>query len=316
MTRDEPDIVCLQELKAEAGQIPGQCNLVDYHVYWHGLRGYSGVSLHVRKDLMAAEPAFAHPDFDMESRMVELVLGNLVVASVYVPNGGKDYPAKLRFLTSLVAWAQALHREGREVILCGDINIARTELDVHPSERKPGVIGQRDEERALFEMLLGEQLVDVGRKFDPDNPRLFTWWAPWRNMRQRNIGWRLDYVLASQAFAARATGCVVLADVGTSDHAPVDDDRMMTLWVGLRPDAPARPKPSHKVLLSGLGRASAQRDIKRQSLAHKHDAHDYCCSILIVRRRRRGWLWMTCDVQCLDYRQRQSRRNARSTRRS
>ena len=170
MTRDQPDIVCLQELKAEVGQIPGRCNLVDYHVYWHGLRGYSGVSLHVRKDLMEAAPAFGHPDFDMESRMVQLAMGNLVVASVYVPNGGKDYPAKLRFLTSLVAWAQTLHREGREVILCGDINIARTELDVHPQERKPGVIGQRDEERALFEMLLGDQLVDVGRKLDPDNP--------------------------------------------------------------------------------------------------------------------------------------------------
>jgi exodeoxyribonuclease-3 len=221
MTRDQPDIVCLQELKAEAGQIPGRCNLVDYHVYWHGLRGYSGVSLHIRKDLMEAEPAFGHPDFDMESRMVQLALGNLVVASVYVPNGGKDYPAKLRFLTSLVTWAQTLHREGREVILCGDINIARTELDVHPRERKPGAIGQRDEERALFETLLGDQLVDVGRKLDPDNPRLFTWWAPWRNMRQRNIGWRLDYVLASPSVAARAARCVVLADVGTSDHAPV-----------------------------------------------------------------------------------------------
>jgi exodeoxyribonuclease III len=63
--------------------------------------------------------------------------------------------------------------------------------------------------------------VDVGRKLDPDNPRLFTWWAPWRNMRQRNIGWRLDYVLASPRVAARAARCVVLADVGTSDHAPV-----------------------------------------------------------------------------------------------
>jgi exodeoxyribonuclease-3 len=82
-------------------------------------------------------------------------------------------------------------------------------------------VGQRPEERRLFEELLGGQLVDVGRALDPDNPGLFTWWAPWRDLRKRNIGWRLDYVLASPPLAARAASCVVLADVGTSDHAPV-----------------------------------------------------------------------------------------------
>ena len=220
LERDRPDVVCLQELKAEPAQIPERCRHVDYHVYWHGLRAYSGVSLHVRKDLLGGDPQFSHPDFDMEARIVQIALGNMVLASVYVPNGGKDYPAKLNFMTRLTAWARQLHAEGREVVLCGDINIARTEMDVHPRERKP-VIGQLPEERTLFESLLGEHLVDVGRAMDTDNDRLFTWWAPWRNMRQRNIGWRLDYVLASPSVAARAQSCVVLAEIGTSDHAPV-----------------------------------------------------------------------------------------------
>ena len=218
--RDRPDVACLQELKAEVAQVPPQCAHGDYHVYWHGLRAYSGVSLHVRKDFSVEKPSFSHPDFDMESRIVQAEIGNLVVASVYVPNGGKDYPAKLAFLKSLAAWARNLHDAGREVVLCGDINIARTEMDVHPKERKP-VIGQLPEERDLFSRLLGEHLVDVGRKLDPGNENYFTWWAPWRNMRQRNIGWRLDYVLASPSIAARATSCPVLKDVGTSDHAPV-----------------------------------------------------------------------------------------------
>jgi exodeoxyribonuclease-3 len=220
LERDRPDVVCLQELKAEPAQIPERCRHSDYHVYWHGLRAYSGVSLHVNKALLNADPPFSHPDFDMESRIVQVELGNLVIASVYVPNGGKDYPAKLNFMTRLAAWAKALHEQGREVVVCGDINIARTEMDVHPRERKP-VIGQLQEERELFESLLGQHLVDVGRKLDPDNDRLFTWWAPWRNLRQRNIGWRLDYVLASRSVADRAQSCVVLAEVGTSDHAPV-----------------------------------------------------------------------------------------------
>jgi exodeoxyribonuclease-3 len=219
--RDRPDIVCLQELKAEASQIPAECKLADYHVYWHCRKGYSGVSLHIRKDLFAFDPVFRHPPFDMESRIVQVEHGDLVIASVYVPNGGKDYPAKLSFMTQLREWTRQLHAEGRELLLCGDINIARADMDVHPKERKPNAVGQRPEERALFETLLGAGLVDLGRSFDPDNPSLFTWWAPWRNLRQRNIGWRLDYLLASSAIAGRATACVVQADVGTSDHAPV-----------------------------------------------------------------------------------------------
>jgi len=221
LQRERPDVVCLQELKAELAQIPEPCKLEDYWAYWHCLRGYSGVSLHVRKDLVEREPVFEHPDFDMESRIVQFDYGNLVIASVYVPNGGKDFAAKLSFLERLIGWTRRLHEAGRELVLCGDLNIARSEIDVHPRERKPRAIGQLPEERELFERLLGDQLVDVGRTLDPANENLFTWWAPWRNLRARNIGWRLDYVLASQPIAARAMSCVVLPAVGTSDHAPV-----------------------------------------------------------------------------------------------
>jgi exodeoxyribonuclease-3 len=221
LARERPDVVCLQELKAEPGQIPEQCKVADYHSFWHGMRAYSGVSLHIRKDVFETDPNFSHPAFDMESRIVQAQFGNLVLASVYVPNGNKDYPAKLDFFRRLIAWARALRDAGHELILCGDMNITRTELDVHPKERKPALVGQRAEERELFGELLNQHLVDVGRKLDPHNPGLFTWWAPWRNMRSRNIGWRLDYVLASPSVAERAETCVVQADFGTSDHAPV-----------------------------------------------------------------------------------------------
>ena len=220
LARERPDVVCLQELKAEPGQIPEQCKVADYFTFWHGMRAYSGVSLHIRKGAFETQPAFSHPDFDMESRIVQAQSGNLVLASVYVPNGNKNYPAKLDFVQRLIAWSRDLARQGKELVLCGDMNITRTEMDEYPKERKPMAIGQLPEERALFGQLL-ENLVDVGRKLDPDNPGLFTWWAPWRNMRQRNIGWRLDYVLASPGVAARAQSCVVQADFGTSDHAPV-----------------------------------------------------------------------------------------------
>ena len=221
IARDRPDIICLQEIKADPSQIPESCKLADYHVYWHGGRGYSGVSLHIRKELHESDPAYTHPDFDMETRIVQVALGNVIYASVYVPNGGKDYPAKINFFTRLAQWAADLHAQGRELVLCGDLNIARLEIDVHPRERKADVIGQRPEERELFGKLLGDHLVDVGRALDPDNDRLFTWWAPWRNLRQRNIGWRIDYILASRSIAERVQTCKVLAEVGTSDHAPL-----------------------------------------------------------------------------------------------
>ena len=135
LEQERPDVMCLQELKAELSQIPEVCRHPDYHAYWHTLKGYSGVSLQVRKELVPADPVYSHPPFDMESRIVQVDHGDLVIASIYVPNGGKDYASKLSFLTQLTDWTRKLMAEGREVLLCGDMNIARTDLDVHPRER-------------------------------------------------------------------------------------------------------------------------------------------------------------------------------------
>jgi exodeoxyribonuclease-3 len=218
----QPDIVCLQELKASPAQIPQSiCDLEGYACYWHGGGGYSGVGLHVRRASFAEEPRFTHPHFDHENRIVQTQLGDTVFASVYVPNGGKDFPAKMAFMNELLMYADAVHGEGLKLVLCGDMNVARAEIDVHPKERKPRAIGQLPEERALFERILGRGLVDVGRMLYPDDENYFSWWAPWRNMRQRNIGWRLDYVLASEALAKRVVSCPSYREVGTSDHAPV-----------------------------------------------------------------------------------------------
>jgi exodeoxyribonuclease III len=225
IARDRPDVVCLQEIKAKPEQIPEMLfESEGYWCYWHGAGGYSGVALHVRKELCADRPCFGHPEFDHETRIVAADVAGVTIASVYVPNGGKDYGAKLRFLESLEGYARAAKEAGREILLCGDLNVARTDQDVHPKERKAGAVGQREDERALFEGVLGQGLVDVGRSLDPDNEGLFTWWAPWRSLRQRNIGWRIDYVLASASLARRATACAVRAEVGTSDHAPIVAD--------------------------------------------------------------------------------------------
>ena len=219
---ERPDVLCLQEIKATSDQIPGLLlGLEGYAPCWHGqgTKGYSGVALHVREDLAASAPV-RYPPFDFECRAVTREVSGIAVASIYVPNGGKDFDAKMRFLDEMIEFAARFEAAGTPLVICGDLNVAHTDRDVHPKERKR-VVGQLPEERERFDRLLAAGLVDVGRALHPDDEEYFTWWAPWRNMRQRNIGWRLDYVLASRDLAGRALTCYSQREVGTSDHGPV-----------------------------------------------------------------------------------------------
>ena len=219
---ERPDVICLQEIKATLEQIPVMlCGLEGYWCYWHGGKGYSGVGLHVAQSFSPERPTFEHPAFDYENRIVTVKLPQMTVASVYVPNGGKDFDAKMRFLAALEQFAADHQRAQTPLAICGDLNIARTDMDVHPKERKATAIGQLPSEREQLERIIGHGLVDVSRALEPDNDQMFTWWAPWRNMKQRNIGWRLDYVLASEPVFRRVKSAVIQREFGTSDHGPV-----------------------------------------------------------------------------------------------
>jgi exodeoxyribonuclease III len=226
IAEEKPDVLCLQEIKAAPDQLADSLfALADYVNYWHGAKGgYSGVSLHVRREAFADAPTFSHPSFDTETRIVVAETKGTSFASIYVPNGGKDYAAKVKFLEELAAWVGEVCGAGKRLVICGDLNVAVEDIDVHPSQRsKPGesLIGQRPEERELFARMFAHGMVDVGRKLAPDDARLFTWWPYWKQARERNLGWRIDYVLASRALADRATACEIRRKFGTSDHAPV-----------------------------------------------------------------------------------------------
>jgi exodeoxyribonuclease III len=222
LDREQPDVVCLQEIKATIDQLPvWLCEIDGYWCYWHGGKGYSGVAIHVSKQLAPEPPAFEHPPFDYENRIVLVRLPAVTIVSVYVPNGGKDFPAKVKFLDALEQFVSDMRADVNPIVICGDLTIARADIDVHPKERKPRAIGQLPEERAQLERVIGHGLVDVSRALEPNNDQMFTWWAPWRNLRQRNIGWRLDYLLVSQRLFDRVRGCTIERETGTSDHAPV-----------------------------------------------------------------------------------------------
>ncbi|HUF47235.1 MAG TPA: exodeoxyribonuclease III [Vicinamibacterales bacterium] len=222
LATEHPDIVCLQEIKAAPDQVPSLLVSPDeYWSYWHGARGYSGVAVLIRRTVAPEPPVFSHPPFDFEERIVLARVGRMRVASVYVPNGGRDYEAKLRFLEALNRWVHETDEPVGSLLVSGDLNVALEERDVHPKERKPNQIGTRPAERQLLQGLIGAGLTDVGRAMDPASDELFTWWAPWRNLRQRNIGWRIDYILAGALVAPRAVSAVSRREFGTSDHAPV-----------------------------------------------------------------------------------------------
>ena len=229
MAREQPDVVCLQEIKASVDQLTFELRDIEgYWGHWHGGKGYSGVALLVSKAFAPDGPSIVHPVFDFEQRICTAVLetraGAITFASIYVPNGGKDFDAKMRFLSAIDDWVSEAQHTGRALVLCGDLNVARTDMDIHPKERRANQIGARPDERALFEQILTRDLVDVGRAMEPANENLFTWWAPWRNMKQRNIGWRIDYLLATTRLAGLVRSVTVQRDVGTSDHGPVIAD--------------------------------------------------------------------------------------------
>lgn len=226
IAREQADVVCLQEIKASPDQLTFNLRDIEgYWGHWHGGKGYSGVALLFAKKFADPNPSIVHPPFDFEQRIctatIPTALGDITFASVYVPNGGKDFAAKMRFLEAIETWAADAQVTGRGMVLCGDLNVARSDMDIHPKERKPNQVGARKDERLMFEQILSHDLVDVGRALDPTNENLFTWWAPWRNLRQRNIGWRIDYVLATSRIAARVRSIGVQREFGTSDHGPV-----------------------------------------------------------------------------------------------
>jgi exodeoxyribonuclease-3 len=218
----QPELFCLQEIKATQSQVPEPLTgLPRYYSAWHGSGGYSGVSLHVRRDFAASAPRFVHPPFDVETRIVGVDIGEVTFLSAYVPNGGRDYPGKLRFLRELDAYLAALRAAGRAVVLCGDLNVARDDIDVHPTMRKDGTVGQRAEERELLGGMIDAGLSDLLRQAHPTDDGIYTWWPPWRDLRRRNHGWRIDYVLASEELVGAAPRCQVHKSYGSSDHAPL-----------------------------------------------------------------------------------------------
>lgn len=224
--RKKPDILVLEELKAQEKDIPEEIAAMQgYKKYWNDStfrKGYSGVGL-LLKEGLCSECRFEIPEFDRENRTVVVHYMNLTVIGTYVPRGDGDahYAVKLGYLEDLGIYIRELLQQGRQIIHAGDINVAHTDLDVHRSQNKPGAVGLREEERAAIGRHLGIGLHDIMRELFPDKKDLFTWWPYWKGARERNLGWRIDCFYLSDELVKVVHEASVDLGEKSSDHAPV-----------------------------------------------------------------------------------------------
>jgi exodeoxyribonuclease-3 len=222
-----PDLLCLQEIKARPEQLPEEGrNLPGFHAIWNPAEraGYSGVATFSREQPQQAELGMGTPHFDREGRVIRTRHSDFLLYNIYFPNGGRgkdrvDY--KLAFYAHLLDLCDALHAAGEKVIITGDFNTAHMPIDLRNPDENETTSGFMPEERAWVQKFLDHGFVDLYRHLYPGREQ-YTWWTYRFNARQRGIGWRIDYFLASQVLVPRVRDVVIHDEVLGSDHCPVE----------------------------------------------------------------------------------------------
>ncbi|MCU0840131.1 MAG: exodeoxyribonuclease III [Thiobacillaceae bacterium] len=232
LARQGADLVCLQELKAQTADMTAEMlNPDGYHGYFHyaDKKGYSGVGLYARRQPDQIIEGLGIADIDQEGRYLEARFGDLSVVSVYLPSGSSGehrQAAKFTFMDHFYPHLERLARSGRELILCGDWNIAHTERDLRNWKSNRKNSGFLPEERAWIGRVFDELgLVDVYRRLHPEaEGEGYTWWSNRGQAWANNVGWRIDYQIATPGIAATAKSASVYKQQRFSDHAPLTVD--------------------------------------------------------------------------------------------
>ncbi len=232
-----PDIVCLQELKAQLPDLtPDMLAPDDMHAFYHAAekKGYSGVGVWCRQKPERVLEGFGNGEFDAEGRYIRADFGKLSVISLYLPSGSSSperQEAKFRFLDAFLPHLAALRAEGREIVLGGDWNIAHKEIDLKNWRSNQKNSGFLPEERAWMTRVFDDHgWVDVYRRLHPEaSGDAYTWWSNRGQAREKNVGWRIDYQVATPDFAAAAWRAEVYKGERFSDHAPLLIDYEWTL---------------------------------------------------------------------------------------
>lgn len=225
--KQQADLLCIQELKAQESDLDEKVlHAEGYHVFLHCAqkRGYSGCALYTKVKPKAVRIGFGNEEFDAEGRYVEAEFENLVVISVYFPSGSSSedrQEAKFRFLEAFLPHLQALKNRGKEVVFCGDVNIAHKEIDLKNWKSNLKNSGFLPEERQWLTNLFDEHgWVDVFRHLDPRSDQ-YTWWSQRGQARAKNVGWRIDYQIATPKLARTSVATSIYNAQKFSDHAPL-----------------------------------------------------------------------------------------------
>ena len=225
--KERADLVCVQETKANREQLEAELiNPSGYYSYFHSAKkpGYSGVATFSKKEPLQVIEGIGVPEIDAEGRVLITEFQDFFLVNAYFPNSQRDAARldyKLGFCQEMLRFLDKLQTKGKNVILCGDLNIAHQEIDLKNPKSNEGNAGFLPEERNWMSEFLEAGYVDVFRRLEP-GPGHYTWWSYRPGVRERNIGWRLDYHIVNADYWSRVKSARHQPKVIGSDHCPVE----------------------------------------------------------------------------------------------
>ena len=224
--KENPDILCLQETKAQPEQL--DADLLEpegYHAYWNypERRGYSGVAVYTREKPQNVSYDLGDNSLDIEGRVIIAEYPGFTLMNIYFPNGKRDQERldyKMAFYDIFLDYADKLRTEGKKLVICGDVNTAHREIDLARPKESSKVSGFLRIEREWIDKFVAHGYVDTFRIFNKD-PDQYTWWDMKSGARARNVGWRIDYFYLSEDLLPSLTGAFIMPDIMGSDHCPI-----------------------------------------------------------------------------------------------
>ena len=226
MEKDNPDIICFQETKAQPDQLGDEIkNFKDYKSYFFSAekKGYSGVAVYTKKEPLRVSMGLNDPLFDNEGRVLEMEFDNFILFNVYFPNGGRGperIKYKLDFYNSLFKRTESLRKKQKNIIICGDYNTAHKEIDIARPKENANTSGFMAIEREWIDKIIGMNYIDIFRAYNKE-PGQYSYWDQITRARDRNVGWRIDYYMITKEMQDIISNATLHMDVPGSDHCPI-----------------------------------------------------------------------------------------------
>lgn len=222
-----PDVVCLQEIKATPDQLGRSIDdIKGYHMVWNPAqrKGYSGVAIFSKIQPKGIHLGIGIERFDVEGRVIRLEFEEFDLFGVYFPNGTSGperLQYKMEFYDAFLEHCEQLRREGKKLVITGDVNTAHCAIDLRNPKANAKNSGFLPEERAWMDKFIAKGYVDTFRNLHPDEPDHYTWWSYRANVRAKNVGWRIDYFFVTEDLTDQVRDSFIEASVMGSDHCPI-----------------------------------------------------------------------------------------------